>query len=412
MNNRDRAFAARALTAAAMVLILAGCSAHKQAAVLAPKSVTVASAHRATIALTVDYAAQIRSTQEIVVSPKVAGRVATVRADIGQNVRAGQVLFTLESKDYDAQARQAQAALDSAKANLTRTGDSGLSSQVIQAQAAVQQAQIQLNDAKDLYDRTQKLFTAGTASRQQLDGAKAKYDSAGIGLDTARQNLSLLQDKGGPQSTGVASSQVDQAQATADLAQSQLDNTIITSPITGVVASRAVDPGELVSSAVPAFVVIDLDSLVAEAAVEETQVAKIHVGQRVSVRVEAAGNAALVGVVQTISPSADPHAQGYTVKVRLEAPGEAVRPGMFARLSLPVSTRDNVLVVPNTAIVTETGVPYVYLVVSNIVKKTAVQIGSADQSVTEVTEGLSEGALVITEGQSFLAEGDTVTPAQ
>ena len=161
----------------------------------------------------------------------------------GQKVRRGEVLFTLESSDYDAQARQAHAALESARANLTRTSDSSLSSQVIQAQAAVKQAQVQYDDAKDLYDRTQKLFDGGTASRQQLDGAKAKFDSAGIALDTAKQNLDLIQDKGGPQSTGLASTQVDQAQAIADLAQSQLDNTVITSPITGVVSARTSIPG-------------------------------------------------------------------------------------------------------------------------------------------------------------------------
>ena len=205
---------------------------------------------------------------------------------------------------------------------------------------------------------------------------------------------------------------MDQAQATADLAQSQLDNTVVTSPITGVVASRAVDAGELVSSAVPAFVVLDMSSLTAEATVEEGQVEKIHVGQTVSVRVEAAGTAPLRGVIQTISPAADPRTLGYTVKVTVVAPGEGVRPGMFARISLPVSTRDNVLVVPNTAIVTETGVPYVYTVVEGKVQKIAIRIGSADQSVTEVTEGLSEGAVVITEGQSFLAAGDTVTAVQ
>ena len=122
---------------------------------------------------------------------------------------AGEVLFTLESRDYETQTRQARAALDSAKGNLTRTSDSTLSSQLIQAQAAVKQAQVQYDDMKDLSDRTQKLYTDGTASRQQLDSVKSKLDSAGIALDTATQSLALIQDKAGPQSTGVASSQVD-----------------------------------------------------------------------------------------------------------------------------------------------------------------------------------------------------------
>jgi multidrug resistance efflux pump len=205
----------------------------------------------------------------------------------------------------------------------------------------VKQAQVQYDDAKDTYDRVQKLFDGGTASRQQRDSAKARFDSAAIALDTAKQNLSMLQDKSGPQSTGVASSQVDQAQATADLAESQLSNTIIRSPLTGVVASRNVDPGELVAGGTPAFVVIDQSTVTAETSVEEGEVEKIHVGQIVPVSVEAAGAVRLSGVVQTVSPSADPRTQGYAVKVRIDAPQAALRPGMFARVSFPVEKKEH-----------------------------------------------------------------------
>ena len=398
-----------ALILAAVGLSLAACGPARQPAARPEKTVTVVAARRATISITREYAARIRPRQEIVVSPKIAGRVATVRADVSQKVTRGTVLFTLESKDFEAQSRQARAALESARANLTRTSDSSLSSQVIQAQAAVKQAQVQYDDAKDLYDRTSKLFDGGTASRQQLDGAKARFDSAGIALDTAKQNLALIQDKGGPQSTGLASTQVDQAQATVDLAESQLSNTVVTSPITGVVSARNIDPGELVSSAVPAFVVIDVTSVTAEVSVEGDMVDKVRRGQQVEVSVEATSSLRLRGVVDTISPAADPRTQGYTVKIRIDNPGDSVRPGMFARVRFPVESRDHVLVVPNSAVVTETGVDSVFEVADGVVKKVSVQVGISDDEVTEITAGMDEGAVVVTEGQSFLNDGDKVT---
>lgn len=402
--------------AALAALAVAGCGPSKEAAQQSVKNVTVAAATRSAIAISLEYPARIRPRQEIVVSPKIAGRVASVKADVSQMVRRGDVLFTLEANDNEAQVRQARAALESAKANLTRTSDSSLSSQVIQAQAAVKQAQVQYDDAKDIYERTQKLFTDGTASRQQLDSMKAKLDSAGIALDTARQNLSLIQDRGGPQSTGVASTQVDQAQATADLAESQLRNTVITSPITGLVATRNVDPGELVSSAVPAFVVIDVSSMTAETSVEESMVEKIHKGQTVPISVDAAGGESVQGIVDTISPAADPRTQGYVVKVKIANPAAALKPGMFARVSFPVENRENVVVVPNSAVVTETGVDYVYAVVQSdggtVVKKTAVRTGISDEAVTEIASGLETGMLVVTEGQSFLNDGEKVAVAQ
>jgi HlyD family secretion protein len=394
---------------AAAGLSLVSCGPARTQSARAEKTVTVASARRATISITREYAARIRPRQEIVVSPKIAGRVATVRADVSQRVTRGAILFTLESKDVEAQSRQAKAALESARANLTRTSDSSLSSQVIQAQGAVKQAQVQYDDAKDLYDRTTKLYNGGTASRQQLDGARARFDGAGIALDTAKQNLALIQDKGGPQSTGLASTQVDQAQASLDLADSQLSNTVVTSPITGVVSARNIDPGELVSSAVPAFVVIDVSSVTAEASVEGDMVDTLRRGQAVEVSVDATGAERRTGVVDTISPAADPRTQGYTVKIRIDNPGDGVRPGMFARVRFPVEKREHVLVVPNSAVVTEAGVDSVREVVEGVVKKASVQVGISDDSVTEIVSGLDEGALVITEGQSFLNDGEKVT---
>ena len=351
------------LLAGAALLLVAGCAQQKKTAAAQPKSVTATAVVRSNITVSVEYPARIRPLQEIVVSPKIAGRVATVGADVGQAVRSGDILFTLEATDFEAQNRQATAALDSAQANLTRTSDSSLSSQVIQAQAAVKQAQVQYDDAKDVSDRTEKLYNDGTASRQQRDSAKAKADSAAIALDTAQQNLSLLQDKAGPQSTGLASTQVDQAKAAADLAQSQLSNTVIRSPLAGVVSVRNVDPGELVASGSPAFVVIDTSALDAEASVEESTVRTLTLGETIPVRVEADGSTSLPGVVQTISPAADPRTQGYMVKVRIRASDAAVKPGMFARLSIPVAARTGVLVVPNSAVLTESGVTSVVAVV-------------------------------------------------
>lgn len=89
---------------------------------------------------------------------------------------------------------------------------------------------------------------------------------------------------------------------------------------------------------------------------------------------------------------------------------------MFARVSFPLEKRENVIVVPNNAVVTETGVDYVYAVVDvdgvTVVQKTTVRAGISDDSVTEITSGLDKGTLVVTEGQGFLNDGERVAIAQ
>ena len=211
----------------------------------------------------------------------------------------------------------------------------------------------------------------------------------------------------------MASSQVDQAQAKLDLAQSQLDNTRITSPIDG----RGIRPQRG-----PRGAGLQRPARLRRHRREHRERRgqrsrkawwrRSRLGQRVPVSVDAAGGVTLQGVVQTISPAADPRTQAYAVKVRIDHPGDAMRPGMFARVSFPVDRQADVLVVPNGALVSETGVDYVYAVVpgngGTVVKKIAVQPGIADDSVTAILSGLTEGTLVVTEGQSFLNDGAPV----
>ncbi|MGA2641467.1 MAG: efflux RND transporter periplasmic adaptor subunit [Spirochaetia bacterium] len=135
-------------------------------------------------------------------------------------------------------------------------------------------------------------------------------------------------------------------------------------------------------------------------------------GERVVVIAESAGTGPLPGIVDTVSPAADPRTLGYAVKIRIDNPGDSLRPGMLARVSFPVESRTGVLSVPNQALVTDSGVQYLYVVENGVVKKAAVQTGISDDAVTEITSGISEGAAVITEGQSFLNEGERVTIAK
>ncbi|HTP58942.1 MAG TPA: HlyD family efflux transporter periplasmic adaptor subunit, partial [Spirochaetia bacterium] len=281
--------ATRTITVLSCAFLVLSCAPAKQTAPEPPRSVTAVRARRQAVLITQEYAARIKAHEEVVVSSKISGRVASTRADVGQQVQKGQVLFTLEARDFDAQYRQAKAALESARANLTRTSDSSFSSQVLQAQAAVRQAQVQYDEAKDFSVRTKKMFDDGTVARQQLDSAQARFQSAEIALSTAKDNLSLLQEKGGPQSTGVATTQVEQAQAALDLAKSQLDNAVITSPISGAVAARNVDAGEMVSSSVAAFVIVETGTVSAEASVPQDMVEKIRAGEAVTVSVDAGG---------------------------------------------------------------------------------------------------------------------------
>lgn len=381
---------------------------NKQAEVVPSiKNVTTVTASAATLTTEVEYASILKPVQEVTVSSKIAGRVATVQVEAGDRVEKGQVLFTLDSGDLQAQLQQQQANLEVSEANLAKTAGSAYDQQVLQAEQTVQNKQITYEDAKKKYDLNQQLYASGVIAKLTLDDFQKQYASAEVDLKTAQDNLKLLKEKSGPDSVSVASAQVNQAAAGVNYASEQLKNTVITAPISGIVSGRNVDEGEIISGSTAALTIIDTDTMMAEISVPDKVVAKIEKGEIISLKMNALENKLVEGVVDYISPNADSKSKAYTIKILLNTTDD-LKSGMFARVVLPEAVKENVLTVPNEAIKIENSVSIVYLVAEGSVKKVQVTTGLANDRFTEIIDGLKAGDEVITEGQIFLNEGEKV----
>jgi HlyD family secretion protein len=416
---------------AATVLALGSCARKADGAAGAagaPRLVSAVAAVRRDFVLSSEYAARIVPEREVNITPKVGGRVSSVRVEVGMAVAEGQALCELDASDYDAQYRQAKAALGSAKAGFARTSDSGREQQVLQAKSAADQAEVMYDEAKSAYDRTKRLFDSGSVSRQQFEDVDSKFKAAGIQRDAANSALALVEDKAGFQANEIASGQVDQASAQAELAKSQLDATVIRSPIAGRVSYRNVEAGEFVGPSSLAFVVIDESRVVAEAGLSERVVEAVKKGMSIELTVPAIFDSALSegrlsGTIDSVSPSADPRSMLYSVRVLVPNPKGRLRGGMLARLKVPLETRLGALLVPERASFSENGGDYVLIVKPDssalaagenrqgIAAKRRVVLGESDGSSVEVREGIAEGELVITAGQEFLGDGDRVAIA-
>ena len=138
--------------------ILGSCAKPKTEEVSAARMIHAVPAEQRDFNLSIEYSARVQAAKEIAITPKVGGRITSVRANVGDRVTKGQILITLDQADYDAQLRQAQAAYGSAEANLTRTNDAGQSQQMIQAQSSVDQAQVAYDQVASLRDKTADLF--------------------------------------------------------------------------------------------------------------------------------------------------------------------------------------------------------------------------------------------------------------
>ncbi|MGC7873499.1 efflux RND transporter periplasmic adaptor subunit [Desulfosporosinus sp. SYSU MS00001] len=338
----------------------------------------------------VDYASKFDPVQEVQVFPKTGGRVSSLNVDIGSKVTSGQVLFTIDASDLQAQLQIQQQALAVAEENLAKTR--------LTSQQTLEKSQISYNDAQTDYNNAKALYDGGAVSKQDLDSAKTKYDNAAIELKAAQDDLAV----------SAAEAQVEQAKASVNAAQIQLDNLTVVSPISGVVSAKDVKVGGMVSSQSGSVTVIDSSSMVAEISVPDIVIGKIKVDQTVPVSINAMKDKKVSGVITTISPNSDAKDNSYLVKVKIDNSQSGLTAGMFIKISLPAETESNILLVPNEALSIENNVNYLYAVVNGKVKKIAVTVGISDNKNTEVKGNITKGMEVVTEGQSFLNEGEKV----
>lgn len=389
-------------------IVFNGCSEKNAQIIEEVKTVKVTNSNKGTLELQSEYSSKLKPIEEIFVSPKMSGSIDSINAVVGQKIKQGEVLFTIDKKEAAAQLNQAQASLSSSNANLIRTKDSSYVEAINQYEAAIKQKQLIYDDAKNSFDKDKILYEQGAISKQDYETSENKYKSASIDLDAAKDTLKVFKEKSNPQSIEIAAAAVAQSESALEYSKIQLDNYTVTSPISGIISAKNVNKGELVSSAVNAYTIINTQTLVAEVNVSDAMMEKLRTGDKLQFKVKAVRDKLFEGTISNISPTIDAKTQFYIVKINIDNSEGILKPGMFAKIYLTSEKKDNVILVNNEAIIVENGVPFIYTVKDGVVKKKNVTVGLANDKLTEIISNLNEGEQVILEGQTFLNDGQKV----
>ncbi|MEA4848634.1 MAG: efflux RND transporter periplasmic adaptor subunit [Clostridiaceae bacterium] len=372
-------------------------------------AVSVEEAAKTSVSTTVNLNGKLKPVQEINIIPKLSGKVNNIYFDIGQSVKAGDVLFTLEDKDIRSQLKQAQAGFDMANSGLVKLTGGAAELQELQLKAAMTSAEISYNDAKSAFERAKQLFESGAASKVGLDQSESNYKLAEQQYNSAKANYEITVTKTNPENIASAKAQVNQAAAALELAKSQLDNAVVKSPINGIVATRSIEVGELAGSTGIAMSVIDLSSVFVDINATEDMINKIRLGDTVGVIIKAAGDNPFTGEVTNISPAADPKTQSYPVRIKIDNSSETLKGGMFAEIRMVLDKASGILAVPISAVIDEGGKKYVYILKGDSAEKREVSTGLSDDEFIAITKGLSEKEAVIVKGQELIQDGSKVT---
>src|ERR1051326_4386202 len=260
----------------------------------------------------------VNAVVTVQVGSQVSGTILRLKADFNTRVRKGDVIAEIEPSVFQGALLQASADLESARAN------------VEVAQANLEKAKATLVQTKADYERNERLAKGEMISPQQLEAARAAYDEATASVGAAQAGVTQ------------ARAMVSQKTAAVAVSRTNLDHTVIRSPIDGIVVARSVDVGQTVAASLQAPTIFtiaqDLTKMRVYAKTDESDVGSIRAGQPVSFKVDAFPKDRFQGVVT------------YDTVIEFENKDLKLFPGMTAYVTIPVASAQNVLKVPNGAL--------------------------------------------------------------
>lgn len=328
---------------AAGALLLAACGQKETAATTQVEELPIVAvdvAHAREVPQSKTYTANVEAENINNIAPATPNRIKTITVEVGDRVKRGQTLATLDGSNID-------------------------------------QLRINLEQTERDYNRALKLLEIGSGTQQTVDQLKSQ-------LDATRSQYANMQE-----------------------------NTVLLSPINGVVTARNYDPGDMTGN-MPVLTVGQLSPVVKVLiAISENDMALVHKGMPVEVTLDAYPGETFEGRVERVYPTVDTATRTFVAEVRIANPTEKLKPGMFARVGMNLGSQNNV-VVPDQAVVKQTGSgnKYVYVLRGNTVEYKKVELGQRIDNSYELISGIADGDTVVVAGQTRLADGVKVEVKQ
>ena len=319
-----------------------------------------------------------KAQNETILSFKVAGTLSSVDVELGEKVKRGQLIATINPIDYDIQMKQAISQKEGAVAN-------------------AEAAESQLINAKATYERVTKLYENNSVALSEYQQAKASYDAAQAQYDAAIAQVSTSNQ---------------QVQA----ADNQIAYTQLVSPINGVITEVEVEANEMVNAGTAIATVSSVGRPEVEVGVPEILINSITKGQKVSITLPAAPGQTFQGIVDKVA-YASGNAPTYPVIVEIDRSIEQIRPGMAANVSFfltPTGAPPSAnMIVPVEAVGKDNQGNFAFVLTEKgeqvyVAEKKAIVIGRLKPEGFELLQGLKEGERVAVAGLKSLMDGEEV----
>ncbi len=396
------------VAAGAAALLAPGCAARRSEATSPPPTVAVARVAANDLARDLDLTGELRPFEDVAVMAKVAGYVKAIYVDMGDRVKEGQLLATLEVPEMRDDLASGDAALKRSAAEAARARD-----ELRRARSAYDLAHLS-------YQRLAQVAAPrpGLVAQQEIDDAKSRDLAADAQVGAARAGLD------------AANEQVRVNQAVLDKLRTMLAYTRVTAPFDGVVTKRYADPGSMIQAgtasqtqAMPLVRISQNSVLRLIVPVPESAVPTVRLGERVDVRIPSLGRS-FPGRVDRFASALSVSTRTMDTEIDVPNPDLVLFPGMYAEVRLAVTRREKVLAIPVIAVdpakggsgprpgSKDAGTRGKVMVVTaaNRVEPRTVALGLETADEVEVLSGLAQGDLVVIGGRAGLRADEEVQP--
>ena len=381
---------------------------------LPPKKVKVV---RGPMELKVASTGNIVSNLDVEIKCKASGQVVKLPFDISDTVKKGDLLVELDPIDEQRNLEKAQVALTAAQSNYEKAklditiAENNLASARKKAEVAVEAAKARAKDEQSKADRVKQLFDKKLAGQEELDtaqtsasNAQADLKNAMIALDDIKTQEESLKLK--KEDLKISKTNVDSSKINLSIAQQRIADTKVFSPIDGVITSRLVQTGQIISSGISStsggttvMVVSDLSKIFVLASVDESDIGEVGNKMPVNITADAYQDKKFTGIVDRIAPSGINQSNVVTFEVRIEVLSDnksLLKPQMTANVDIIAASKDDVLSVPIGAVSREKEKYFVTVVnAAGTEEKREVKTGLNDGESFEITSGLAEGDTVL-----------------
>lgn len=363
----------------------------------------------------------VEARRRSVVGSAVGGRVTEFLVNEGDRIEKGKPLARLLTRNMEIQIAAAKAELELRNHELLEKKNGSREEERRQSEGRMRAAEATKKYATTKLARTKGLIERNATTRDEIEEATSLADSATDTYLAAKATYDLVM-------AGPRQEQIAQAQARVSAAQEEvnrlndlLEKHTITAPFTGYVVAEYTEVGQWIESGKLVAEIIEVNPIDVRVQVPESYIPRLRLGVSARVEIEALPQETFVGKVTAIVPQADEKSRTFPVKVTLhnaeqEDGTPQLKPGMYAKITLPVDQKSHVLLVPKDSLVLGGSQPLVYVVTTDsktqksVAQPVTVQLGIAAESWIEVRGDLKAGQIIVVEGNERLRPGSEVVP--